>query len=144
MYFDGASKKNPGQAGAGGIIKDAQGNLMVSFEWGLGQMSNNRAEAYGLLLGTHISKKLGLLNILILGDSAIIIAAMTTGREFKQLALNNIKNRIMENTRALGEVIFKHVLRNHNKDADQQANQAVSRRLGQVRENDKIYVRDIP
>ena len=144
LYFDGASKKNPGQAGAGGIIKDLQGNLMVSFEWGLGQMSNNKAEAYGLLLGSHIAKNLGLRNLLILGDSAIIIKAMISGKDYKQRVLNNIKDRTMENIKELGDVTFRHVLRSNNKEADHRANLAVRRSTGQVCENDQTYAKDIP
>lgn len=144
LYFDGASKKNPGQAGAGGIIKDPHGNLMVSFEWGLGQMSNNKAEAYGLLLGSHIAKNLGLRNLLILGDSAIIIKAMISGKDYKQRVLNNIKDRTMENIKELGDVTFRHVLRSNNKEADHRANLAVRRSTGQVCENDQTYAKDIP
>lgn len=50
----------------------------------------------------------------------------------------------MENIKELGEVTFKHVLRDNNKEADHQANLAVRRDIGQVCENENIYVRDIP
>eukprot|EP00253_Pinus_taeda_P016469 PITA_16469 len=144
LQFDGASKNNPGQAGAGGVIKDHQGKIFVTYEWGLGIMSNNRAEAYSLLLGTSILRRLGLQNPLIMGDSAIIIAAMVSGREFKQIALNNIKSRIIDNLRDIEGTTFKHVLRSNNKEADKQANKAASRRVGQVRENESSYEKAIP
>lgn len=107
-------------------------------------MTNNRAEAYGLLLGTSIAKNYGLRNLLILGDSAIIIAALTTGKDFRQIALNNIKARIMGNIRSLGNVTFKHVLRINNKEADNHANKASNRQKREVKENDRIYKKDIP
>ena len=117
---------------------------MVSYEWGLGIMSNNRAEAYSLLLGTSILKRIGLQNPLIMGDSAIIIAAMVSGRDFKQTALNNIKTRIIDNLRDIEGTTFKHVLRSTNKEADEQANKVASRPVGQVRENDSSYDKAIP
>jgi len=144
LHFDGASKNNPGQAGAGGIIKDSQGKIIVKYEWGLGPMTNNKAEAYSLLLGTSIARKLGLQNLLILGDSAIIIASMSSGKEFMQTALNRIKGRIMENIRSISEVTFKHVLRGNNTEADEQANNATGRQTGQVKENDQVYEKVIP
>eukprot|EP00253_Pinus_taeda_P002659 PITA_02659 len=144
LHFDGASKNNPGQAGAGGIIKDPQGKTIVKYEWGLGTMSNNKAEAYSLLLGTSIAQKLGLQNLLILGDSAIIIASMSSGKEFRQTALNRIRGKIIENTRNLREVSFKHILRGNNSEADQQANNATGRKIGQVKENDQVYEEAIP
>ena len=57
LYFDGALKHNLGKAGAGGIILDPDGKENVTYKWGLGQISNNKAEAYSLLMGTRIIKK---------------------------------------------------------------------------------------
>jgi len=50
--FDGASKSNPGNVGAGGLIFDPGGINPITYEWGLGELSKNGAEAYELLLGT--------------------------------------------------------------------------------------------
>lgn len=44
LYFDEASKHNPGKAGAGGIILYPDGKENVTYEWGFGQISNNKAE----------------------------------------------------------------------------------------------------
>ena len=41
IFFDGASKGNPGNAGVGGLIFYPRGRLQTSFSWGLGQLSNN-------------------------------------------------------------------------------------------------------
>eukprot|EP00253_Pinus_taeda_P032878 PITA_32878 len=118
LHFDRASKNNPGRAGAGGTIRDPQGKTIVTYEWGLGTMSNNKAEAYSLLLGTSIAKNLGIQNLLVMGDSAIIIAAMNSGNDFKQIALNRIKGRIMDQVRCFNKVTFKHILRGNNVEAD--------------------------
>jgi len=48
LFFDGASKGNPGIAGAGGILLNPNGNITLSFAWGLGQDPNNKAEALAL------------------------------------------------------------------------------------------------
>lgn len=99
LFFDGASKNNPGAAGAGGVIKDQEGKHICSYEWGLGKTSNNAAEAYSLLLGTTILSNLGLKNPIIIGDSAIIISAMVNDKDFNREGLNNIRKRITENTK---------------------------------------------
>jgi len=57
LYFDGASNHNPGKARVGGIILDLDGKKNVTYEWGLGQILNNKAKAYNLLMGTRIIKK---------------------------------------------------------------------------------------
>jgi len=144
LHFEGASKNNPGKAGAGGIIKDHNGKIILSYEWGLGNASNNAAEAYSLLLGTSILNRLGIRNAIILGDSAIVIAAMVTGTDFIKEGLNNIKTRIHDNLRHMGDSTFKHILRENNSEADSLATKAVSRQQGQIRENERIYEKAIP
>ena len=51
LFFDGASKSNPGTIGAGGIICNGNGDMLIEYEWGLGSVSNNRAEALALFQG---------------------------------------------------------------------------------------------
>eukprot|EP00253_Pinus_taeda_P021165 PITA_21165 len=144
LHFDGASKNNPGKAGAGGIIKNHRGETIVSYEWGLGKVSNNVAEAYSLLLGTSILNRLEIKNPIIMGDSAIIIAVMVSGVDFNKATLSNIKLRIQNNIRTLEEITFKHVLRENNAAADSYASKTVSRPSGQIRENDHLYDKAIP
>eukprot|EP00253_Pinus_taeda_P024119 PITA_24119 len=144
LHFDGASKNNPGKAGARGIIKNHRGETIVSYEWGLGKASNNVVEAYNLLLGTSILNRLEIKNPIIMGDSAIIIAALVSGADFNKATLSNIKLRIQHNIRNLGEIAFKHVLRENNAAADSFASKAISRPSGQIRENDHIYDKAIP
>lgn len=48
LFFNGASKSNPGIAGVGGVIYNTNGDIRATYEWGLGPLSNNRAEALTL------------------------------------------------------------------------------------------------
>jgi len=57
LYFDGTSKHNPGKVGEGGVIFDPNEREIFTYEWGLGQISNNKTEAYSLLMGSRIIKK---------------------------------------------------------------------------------------
>jgi len=57
------------------------------------------AEAYSLLLGTYILKKLQAKNPVIIGDSEIVIVAMVSRADFKNQALNRIKHRIKDNSK---------------------------------------------
>lgn len=49
VFFDGASKGNPGTAGARGLILSPDKLEKTSFSWGLGISSNNQEESYILL-----------------------------------------------------------------------------------------------
>lgn len=76
LFFDGASKSNLGTAGAGGIIYNANGEIQLSYEWGLGPLSNNRAEALTLYHGLVQLRNLGINAAMVLGDSTTIISLM--------------------------------------------------------------------
>jgi len=54
--------------------------VIVSYEWGLGETINNKAEAYSLLLGLRIFKKRAIQDLIIMGDSTIIIEAMARNK----------------------------------------------------------------
>jgi hypothetical protein len=48
LFFDGASKGNPGAAGGGGIIYDPVGTVVSHYAWSIGTDTNNMAEAHAL------------------------------------------------------------------------------------------------
>ena len=85
IFFDGASKGNPGKDGAGGFIFYPGGNLEMSFSWGVGQTTNNQAEIYALLKACQLAKAAGHNNIQIFGDSEIIIKVLNFDSMFNNL-----------------------------------------------------------
>jgi len=97
--LNGASKNKPDKVGAGVTISDQEGKVITTYEWGLVNMTNNKAEACNLLLGTCILKNLQAKNPVIIGDSTIVITAMESGGDSKNQALNRIKQRIVENAK---------------------------------------------
>ena len=73
LFFDGASKGNPGVAGGGGVLLRLGGSSELRFHWGLGIESNNRAEALALWQGLNLAINRNILSISIFGDSRLII-----------------------------------------------------------------------
>jgi ribonuclease HI len=57
-----------------GIIMDLEKKLEASFAWGLGEYTNSQAEAYELLEGLQLTIKLRFKNLIVMGDSSVIIA----------------------------------------------------------------------
>ncbi len=144
LLFDGASKNNPKRAGARGVVLNQQSETISTFVWGLETLSNNRAEAYGLLMGTSLLAKLQAKNPIIIGDSVIIITEMDSGREFTNQALNKIKHRINDNVNLLGKAVYKHVLRIHKQTTYALANKVVDREVGTTKENNDVSENPIP
>jgi ribonuclease HI len=73
LFFDGASRNNPGVAGAGGSLLDPQGNIVTDYAWGLGATSNNIVEAYSLLKGLSIAEDQTIAKIVVYGDSMMVV-----------------------------------------------------------------------
>ena len=57
IFFYGASKGNPRDSGAGGLVLSPGNLTKFSFSWGLGSLSNNQAKLYNLLMATQIDKE---------------------------------------------------------------------------------------
>ena len=83
LFFDGASKGNPGKAGGGGVIIDPDGKVEIEFSWNIGNDSNNMAEAYRLWQGLKQLQGKGVEEVLVFGDSRVIIQALNGGRRDK-------------------------------------------------------------
>jgi hypothetical protein len=90
LSFDGASKGNPGQAGGGGILESPNAETLLRYALGLGTATNNCAEAMALWQGLRQANKQGIRNLVIIGDSRIIIKAIIQPSKNKNAQLNNL------------------------------------------------------
>ena len=60
FFFDGAAKGNLGIAGAGGVIRNADGYIENRYAWGLGHSTNMQVEAMASLQGLKHLQDLGI------------------------------------------------------------------------------------
>jgi len=65
-----------GTVGVGGSLHNIEGNTIVYYTWGLGNILDNPVEAYSLLCGISIAKEEGVISLLVFGDSMLVIKAM--------------------------------------------------------------------
>eukprot|EP00253_Pinus_taeda_P024961 PITA_24961 len=87
LFFDGASKGNPGAAGGGGVLLNPDGSTLLRYHWGLGIESNNRAEALALWQGLTLALKWNIQSLTVFGDSQLIIQAMKSSSNQLQIHL---------------------------------------------------------
>ena len=125
LFFDGASKGNPGQAGGGGIIFEPTGKIHLSYAWGLGHASNNQAEILVLWKGLIQARNLNIQKINIFGDSKLIIKAVHTKKIPSDIHLGQIFRKVSLLLSHFRIYKAQHVLRNLNSLADAEANQGV-------------------
>ena len=124
LFFDGASKGNPGQAGGGGVLLSTENSVLASYAWGLGSTTNNMAEALALWQGLKQAQEMNVHSLAVFGDSKIIIQALRT----KKLPPNFFLSAIIKKIRLLAAkfttISFFHILRGLNAQADKEANKA--------------------
>lgn len=136
VYVDGASRNNPGPAGAGVYItKNKKSFLRKGFF--LGIKTNNQAEYLALALSAFfIKSENNIINsdkshynckISIISDSELMVKQMKGLYRVKNPNLLKIKNLIDTLFKGM-PTNFKHVLRTSNKIADQLANDGIDKK----------------
>ncbi len=74
---DGAARGNPGPAGIGCQITDADGNVRAEIAEGLGETTNNVAEYSAAIEGLRKAAELGATQVLLRSDSQLLINQLT-------------------------------------------------------------------
>ena len=144
LFFDGASKGNPGPSGGGGVILSPSGSTRFSYAWGLGVESNNIAEYYALWQGLRQANRLSIRKIYVFGDSRITVQAICSKSWPSNLPLKRIYQKIQLLAGKFQSISFYHILRHLNSNADLEANHATTLSRGSIRENGTETFCNIP
>jgi ribonuclease HI len=125
LYTDGASRGNPGPAGAGVHITDARGETLVERSEYLEEQTNNVAEYKALLIGLSEVEKLAPARVVVKMDSELIVRQLNGVYRVKNPGLLPLYRKAAELIERLGNVLVMHVPREQNARADRLANQAI-------------------
>jgi len=132
VYSDGASRGNPGEAGAGVVFFDSDGGRLGEISVYLGRRTNNQAEYMGLLLAILGAYAQGMADAEFRLDSELAVRQLNGEYRIKDAELRDLANRVREACAKLDKVAFVHVPRSRNREADRLANAAIdSRRADQ-------------
>jgi ribonuclease H / adenosylcobalamin/alpha-ribazole phosphatase len=124
---DGGSRGNPGPAGYGAVVRDADtGELLRSEARSLGTATNNVAEYEGLLAGLRAVTELDPhADVDVRMDSKLVVEQMSGNWKVKHEGLRPLASEAAKLVRSLGTVRFSWIPREANKDADRLANEAM-------------------
>src|SRR5437899_1451644 len=75
-WVDGGARGNPGPAGYGAHIEDAEGNVVREVSGFLGVATNNVAEYEGLLAALRAAHELGARALEVFADSELMVRQM--------------------------------------------------------------------
>jgi ribonuclease HI len=122
--IDGGSRGNPGPAGYGVRIEQADGTV-VDLKASLGTCTNNVAEYRGLVAALEWAVAHGLSSLRVRSDSELLVKQMRGEYRVKNPGLQPLHQEARALARQIGRVTFEHVRREFNKDADRLANEAM-------------------
>jgi len=126
-HCDGGARGNPGPAGYGAEVTDAQGNVIAELSEFLGIRTNNYAEYSGLLASLQYALDHGHSRLKVISDSELMVKQIQGKYKVNSPDLKPLwqeaKNRIAK----LEAFEITHALRHKNKAADALANQAMDR-----------------
>jgi ribonuclease HI len=124
--IDGGSRGNPGPAGYGVRIERDDGTI-VELKESIALATNNVAEYNGLLAAMRWAVAHGITALHVRSDSELLVKQMRGEYRVKNPGLQPLYDEARALVRQIGRVKFEHVRREHNREADRLANEAMDR-----------------
>jgi len=129
LYTDGASRGNPGLAGAGFLLLDEEEVLLDEGKTFLGERTNNEAEYEALIAGLKLARRSGRLEVEVRADSQLMVRQLTGQYRVKNKRLIPLVLEVKKLAAAFSRVTYHHVPRAENARADKLANEAIDAAL---------------
>ena len=137
IHTDGGARGNPGPAAAGFVI---EGDLVGKKTGGeyLGEVTNNEAEYRAVVLALkklkHLigGEKAKESSVEIHVDSELLERQMNGGDKIKNETIKNLFVEIWNLKTDFGEIIFKHIPREKNAEADRIVNQILDKETNKL------------
>jgi len=124
-YIDGGARGNPGPAGFGCYLQDANGKCVAELNGFLGVRTNNFAEYSALLAALRYAVDNDFCDVQVVSDSELLVKQMKGQYKVNSPDLRPLWEEARQLTRKLDSFSIKHVLRHQNKEADRLANLAM-------------------
>jgi ribonuclease HI len=124
VYFDGASRGNPGPAAAGWVVVTSDG---IAAEGGetIGRATNNQAEYEALIRALRAARDYGFDSVEVKGDSQLIVKQVTGAWDTNDPELREHRVTVRELLAEFDDWELSHVPREINERADELANEAL-------------------
>ena len=133
-HIDGGARGNPGPAGYGVAIKDQSGRKVAALSEYLGHQTNNFAEYQGLIAALEYALAHGPKTLKVISDSELLVRQIKGIYKVKNAVLKDLHARAKELISQLDWFSIDHALREHNREADELANEAMDKGTGRTPE----------
>jgi ribonuclease HI len=129
-HTDGGARGNPGPAGYGVVIHDSQGQKIAALSQYLGKQTNNFAEYQALIAALEYAVQHDGRALKVISDSELLVRQIKGVYKVKEPTLRDLHARARELASRLDWFDIEHVLRGHNREADELANAAMDKGSG--------------
>lgn len=123
VYFDGASRGNPGPAAIGWVIV-TDGGIVTEGGDRIGTTTNNRAEYEGCIRALEVASEYGFDQVEVRSDSELLVKQVTGEWGVNNPELREYRVRVRELLEQFSDWTLSHVPREVNERADELANEA--------------------
>ncbi|WP_326556564.1 bifunctional RNase H/acid phosphatase [Micromonospora sp. NBC_01796] len=131
MEADGGARGNPGPAGFGAVVRDAEsGEVLAERSESIGVATNNVAEYRGLIAGLEAAVELGAAEIDVRMDSKLVVEQMSGRWQIKNHGLRPLAAQAATLVRKFESVRYQWIPRDQNRHADALANAAMDLAAG--------------
>lgn len=133
VYTDGGSRGNPGPAAIGVVVQDASGHALKSYGESIGVATNNEAEYRAVAFALQKikafwgKKETRRFNLKVYMDSELVIKQLTGKYKVEEERLFPLFIKIWNLKMDFGSIVFEHVPRERNKEADRLVNEALDK-----------------
>jgi ribonuclease HI len=125
LHIDGASRGNPGEAGYGVFVTDADGAEVASLYGYLGRATNNVAEYQALLQALRFAALRGAKRVRIYSDSELVVRQVNGQYKVKHPDMQALHAEARALLGGFHDAQIAHVRREQNRQADKLANTAL-------------------
>jgi len=122
LYTDGGARGNPGPAGIGVVLEDAEGVVVAEIAEGIGRATNNVAEYRALIEGLELALEQGCTELEVRTDSKLVAMQVAGRWKIKSDSLRSLAVRARSLLDRFGQVSISQVPRLENVRADRLAN----------------------
>ena len=129
LFTDGASRGNPGHAGAGIVLRGPDGGIVCCEKKFLGTCTNNEAEYRALNIGLETALKEKYRNLKIYLDSELVVRQLEGIYKIKNTRLSELSKESKRLLSFLDSYSIQHIPREKNSAADKLANEAIDDHL---------------
>jgi len=133
LQFDGLSEPNPGTSTGGAVLFSPERATVFEVGKFIDYGTNNQAEYTGLLIGLRAALEKGVREILIEGDSQLVIFQTEGKWKVRNDVLQVMNREARDLVSQFDFAAIRHIYRDKNQHADRITNEVLSRREGYYR-----------